>query len=171
MRIQAIVYTSNTGYTRQYAQMLGEKLHIPVMELQTAMTQLPTGSPILYMGWLMAGKVQGYRKAARRCRVLAVCAVGMGATGSQIESVRKANDILPTLPVFTLQGGYDPHRLKGIYRFTMALMAKVLERQLKASAHLEDRAMLDLLRHGGSRVSEKNFSAVLDWYGREIQNN
>lgn len=171
MRIQAIVYTSNTGYTRQYAQILGEKLHIPVMELQTAMTELPTGNPILYMGWLMAGKVQGYRKAARRYRVLAVCAVGINASGSQIESVRKANDILPTLPVFTLQGGYDLHRMKGVYRFTMALMTKILEKNLKASAHSEDRAILDLLRHGGSRVSEKNLSAVLDWYGRKIQNN
>lgn len=170
MRIQAIVYTSNTGYTRQYAQMLGEKLHIPAMELQSARAQLPTGSPILYMGWLMAGKVQGYRSAARRYRVLAVCAVGMRGTGSQIESVRKANDILPTLPVFTLQGGYDPNRLKGIYKLMMTLMTKALEKQLKASVPSDERTMRDLLRHGGSRVNEKNLSAVLNWYVREIQN-
>ena len=53
--IQAIVYTSNTGYTAEYARMLGEKTGLPVLTLDEAKKSLPARAPILYLGWLMAG--------------------------------------------------------------------------------------------------------------------
>ena len=37
MRANAIVYTSNTGYTQQYAKLLGEKTGLPVYSLDEAM--------------------------------------------------------------------------------------------------------------------------------------
>ena len=39
--IQAIVYTSNTGYTAEYARMLGEKTGLPVLTLNEAKKSLP----------------------------------------------------------------------------------------------------------------------------------
>ena len=66
---------------------------------------------MIYLGWLMAGKVQGYAKAAKRYRVAAVCGVGMGASGSQLADVRKANSLGDALPLFTLQGGFDMDKL------------------------------------------------------------
>ena len=59
MKPSAIVYTSNTGYTAEYARMLGEKTGLPVWEL--ASRQVPKGSDIVYLGWLMAGNIQGYK--------------------------------------------------------------------------------------------------------------
>ena len=38
--IQAIVYTSNTGYTAEYARMLGEKTGLPVLTLNEAKKSL-----------------------------------------------------------------------------------------------------------------------------------
>ena len=55
--IQAIVYTSNTGYTAEYARMLGEKTGLPVLTLNEAKKSLPVRAPILYLGWLMAGSL------------------------------------------------------------------------------------------------------------------
>ena len=120
MKPTAILYTSNTGYTRQYAQMLGGKLGLPVYPLQEAFSELPRGSSVIYLGWLMAGKVQGYAQAAKRYRIGAVCGVGMGATGSQIQDLRRANALPDSLPVFTMQGGFDMNRLRGIYKFGLA---------------------------------------------------
>ena len=91
MKPEAIVYTSNTGYTAEYARMLGESTGLPVYDLNAAAVQLKPGTEILYLGWLMAGAVKGYKAAAKRYRVCAVCGVCMGATGSQLEEVRKAN--------------------------------------------------------------------------------
>ena len=166
MKPNAIVYTSNTGYTRQYAQLLAKKTGLPVYSLEEAGKKLPRGNAVIYLGWLMAGKVQGYAKAARRYQVAAVCGVGMGPTGSQMEDLRKANALSDAMPVFTLQGGFDGKRLKGIYKMMMSVMAKTLGKKMaqKPNRTPEEDDMLDLLQNGGSRVKEDNLNALLQWY-------
>ena len=117
----------------------------------------------------MAGKVQGYKKAAKRYNIAAVCGVGMGATGSQLQDVQKANILPPSMPVFTLQGGFDMKRLRGIYKLMMTIMSKTAGKMLseKKDRTPDEDDMLDLLLNGGNRVSEENLAAVLDWYQKE----
>ena len=170
MRPNAIVYTSNTGYTCQYAVLLGDKTGLPVYSLEEAAQTLAAGNSVVYLGWLMAGKVQGYAKAAKRYRVEAVCGVGMGATGSQLEDVRKTNALSDALPLFTLQGGFDITRLRGIYRLMMNVMSKTMGKALaeKQDRTADEDAMLDLLVHGGNCVSEENLAAVMEWYRQAV---
>ncbi|MGM9662155.1 MAG: hypothetical protein ACI3WR_03580 [Oscillospiraceae bacterium] len=169
MRPNAIVYTSNTGYTEQYARLLGERTGLPVYALSGAGAGPARGERILYLGWLMAGRVQGYPKAAKRYRVEAVCGVGMGPTGSQLRELRQANRLPADMPVFTLQGGFDMAKLRGVYRLMMTVMAKTAGKGLadKKDRTAEEDAMLALLTRGGSCVSGENLAAVLDWYGQE----
>ena len=87
--IKAIVYTSNTGSTAQYARMLGELVQLPVFSLPDAARKLENQTEIIYLGWVMASQVKGYAKAAKRFRVRAVGAVGMAATGSSDRAVRE----------------------------------------------------------------------------------
>ena len=164
MKPSAIVYTSNTGYTAEYARMLGEKTGLPVWEL--ASRQVPRGSDILYLGWLMAGNIQGYKKAARDYRIRAVCAVGMSATGSQLEYLRKTNAIPEEIPLYPIQGGFDLERLHGVYKLMMTIMKKTAGKGLadKADRTPEEDALLDLLQNGGSRVREENLDGILAWY-------
>lgn len=166
MKPTAIVYTSNTGYTAEYARLLGQGTGLPVYALSEAAEKLNSGAAIVYLGWLMAGKVQGYGKAAKRYSVCAVCGVGMGATGSQMEDVRKANALPAGLPLFTLQGGFDMAKLHGIYKFMMTVMAKTMGKRLAAKADrtAEEDRMLELLIHGGSCVREEHLKDVLAWY-------
>ena len=166
MNANAIVYTSNTGYTAQYAGLLGKRTGLPVYSMAEAGAKLSAGNCVIYLGWLMAGKVQGYAKAAKRYRVAAVCGVGMGATGSQLADVRKANSLGDELPLFTLQGGFDMSRLKGIYKLMMQVMAKTVGKSLAAKQDrtAEEDQMLTLLTQGGSCVSEENLQPVLDWF-------
>ena len=169
MKPNAIVYQSNTGYTRQYALMLGKMTGLAVYALEEALEKLPSGQNVLYMGWLMAGKVQGYAKAVRRYTIAAVCGVGMGATGSQMQDLRKANAISASVPVFTLQGGFDITKLRGIYKLMMTIMIKTAGKGLseKKDRTPDEDAMLELMLHGGSRVSEENLSDVVAWYRSE----
>lgn len=164
--IQAIVYKTNTGYTEQYAKMLGEKTGLPVYALDEARAHLSDASEIIYMGWLMASKVAGYAAAAKRYQVTAVCGVGMGATGTQLPEIRKALGLSEAFPLFTLQGGFDMKKLHGIYRLMMAVMAKTAGKSLAAKADKtpEESDMLDMLQNGGSRVREENLAEVLAWY-------
>lgn len=163
--IQAIMYTSNTGFTARYAHMLGEKTGLPVCSLGDA-GGVPAGGQIIYMGWLMAGGVKGYKKAAKRWKVACVCGVGMAATGSQLDDVRRANALPPEMPVFTLQGGYDRSKLRGLYKLAMTIMGKTLGGKLekKPDRTPDEEDMLAMMREGGDRVSEENLRAVLAWY-------
>lgn len=166
MKPNSIVYTSNTGYTREYAVLLGEKTGLPVYSLEEADKKLAQGNTIVYLGWLMAGKVQGYAKASSRYHIAAVCGVGMGANGSRLEDVRKANGLAEELPLFTLQGGFDITRLRGVYKLMMTVMAKTMGKKMaeKTDRTPEEDDMLELLTRGGSRVCAENLTEVVDWY-------
>ena len=58
MKPEAIVFTSQTGFTRQYAHMLGQMLSLPVYSLEEAVSKLPGGHHILYLGWVHASHVR-----------------------------------------------------------------------------------------------------------------
>lgn len=163
MKPEAIVYTSNTGYTAEYAKILGAITGLPVYALNETQEK---DIPIIYLGWLMAGSVKGYKKAAKRFKICAVCGVGMGATGSQIKDIKKANNLPNDMPIFSLQGGFDINKLKGIYKFMMNTMKRTVGKSLanKKDRTADEDVMLDLMLNGGNYVSRENLKDILDWY-------
>lgn len=54
--MKAIVYTSNTGSTARYAELLGHETGLPVYASETR--NLPAGAEIIYLGWIMAGEIK-----------------------------------------------------------------------------------------------------------------
>ena len=97
--MNAIVYTSNTGTTKEYAKLLSDKLSLPYYSLDEIEYKVKPGSKIIYLGWIMASRVKGYKKVVKDYDVRAVCAVGMGATGTQVKEVRTKNKIPSAIPV------------------------------------------------------------------------
>ena len=169
MKPSAIVYTSNTGFTAQYASLLGGETGLPVYSLEDASKSLPQSSPIVYLGWLTVGKVQGYDKAVTKFNLQALCAVGMAKSGSQMEDVKKSNNLPQGLPLFTLQGGFDLKKLRGVYKLMMLVMSKTVAKKLAAKPDRtpDEEDMLDLFQNGGNRVSLENLRPVLAWYEGE----
>ena len=165
MKLTAIVYTYNTGHTRQYALLLGEQVGLPVYSLEEANSHLSGGSPVIYLGWIHASHVKGYSAAARRFAVCAVCGVGLCDAGTLTDQVRKATAIAEDIPLFTLQGGIDRSRLKGMDKLMISLLAKGLAAQKQRSA--QDERMLELLNKDESYVSSENLAEVVQWYRDE----
>ena len=165
MKPTAIVYTSNTGHTRQYALLLGEQIGLPAYSLDEANSQLSGGSPVIYLGWLHASHVKGYSKASKRFALCAVCGVGLCDTGTLTSEVRKATSIPEDIPLFTLQGGIDRSRLKGMDKLMISMLTKGLAAKKQRSA--QDERMLELLSGDESFVSPENLSEVLQWYREE----
>ena len=167
--IAAIVYTSNTGSAAQYARLLSGKTGLPVYALKDALKVLSQRSEIIYIGWIAASAVKGYAKAAKRYHIRAVCAVGMGQTGTQTEIVRRKASVPSNIPLFTLQGNFNVKKLHGIYRPMMEIMVKTAGKSLAAKKDRtpEEDDMLDMMLHGGKRVRIENLSAVLDWYNAQ----
>lgn len=164
MKSQAIIYTSNTGHTMQYARLLGEKTGLPVYELSEAKTQVAKDTDVIYLGWLMASMVKGYSKAIKQYKISAVCGVGLCDTGSLLEEVRKNNNIPTETPVFTLQGGMDHSKLRGMNKFMINMLTKSMAS--KENRTEDEEKMLTLLQKGGNYVCEENLQEVLKWYNK-----
>ncbi len=163
--MEAIIYTSNAGTSRQYAEMLGQVLGLRVYALSDK-SPIEPKAEIIYVGWLMGGIIKGYKKASSRYAVKAVCAVGLAKSGSQDEYVAKTNKIPSDIPVFSLQGGFDITKLSGVYKLMMNIMVRTAGKALseKQGKTPEEADMLDMLLNGGNRVSAENLQRVVAWY-------
>ena len=164
--MKAVVYTSNTGSTEHYAKLLGHELSVSVYSTEEAGNKLPTGTEIIYLGWIMAGKIRGYGLAREKYKICAVCAVGMGQTGTQQKEIREKNSIPEKIPVFTLQGNFNVEKLHGMYKMMMSIMVKTAGKALekKADRTPEEEDMLDMMLHGGERIRIQNLQGVISWY-------
>ena len=159
----AIVYTSNTGHTARYAKMIGAKVNLPVYELREAAKLLEQGTQVIYLGWLFANQVSGFRKAKKLFDIVVVCAVGLCDTGTATAGIREANAMMESLPLFTLQGGMDKTSLQSSYRFAINLLTKCME--AKQDKTEDDERMLYLLKNDADYVCEENIAAFMQWYG------
>jgi len=162
--IKAIVYKSNTGYTKTYAEMLAQKTGIPCYDLNTAKRAVTNGSDVIFMGWLMAGTIKGYKTAKKKFNIAAVCGIGMSDGEFQYQHVVDTNKLSDT-PAFVLQGGFDLDKLTGPYKLMMQIMKSTAGKGLseKTDRTPMEEDMLDLLTNGGSRVKEENLKDIIDW--------
>ena len=158
-----IVYQSNTGFTKQYAEMLARAEKLKLYALDEA--GLPQDTEVFYMAPLMAGHITGVEKAVKQFRVVGVCGVGMSPPGRDIlNTLSKANSI-PNAPIFYLQGGWAPKQVGWVKRQAVNMVTRsfrqALEAKTKRTAY--EQANLDMLRKGGSMVAYENLSTIRDW--------
>ena len=111
--------------------------------------------------WIFASQIKGYGKAAGRYRVCALCGVGLTPTGGRREEVRKASKAPEDIPLFTLQGGMDRGKLRGMNKLAISMLTKGLQGQDQRSP--ADEEMLALLTRDDCYVSLENLSEVLNW--------
>lgn len=159
---EAIVYTSKTGYTKQYADMLGAELSLPVCSVKEARARLSKGDTVIYLGWICASRIKGYAGVARRFKVCIVCGVGLCDTGTMLDEVRRATAVPTDIPLFTLQGGFDRSRLHGVSKLVIAVLTKGLSDRKTRSA--TDERMLELLTSDAVYVSRDKLQGVIDRY-------
>jgi len=167
MDIVAVVYTSNTGHTKEYASILSEKLSVPCYELGEAKSKLTKEANIIYLGWLMAGTIKGFKKAKSLFNINAVCAVGMSDSDEQLEDVKKSNHT-GDIKTFLLAGGLEKSKLTGVYKFMMNVARKGLRDGLSAKKDRteEEEKMLKLMLNDTNLVSEERLLEVMEFiYG------
>lgn len=162
MKPNAIIYTSNTGYTKRYAELLSAKTGLPAYTIEEANKNIEKGSSVIYMGWIFASNVKGYKKAVKDYNISVVCAVGLCDTGTLLDEVRKAISLSESTPLFTVQGGMDHSKLRGINKLMINMLTKGLSSKTEKSE--DENRMLSLIQNGGDFVSEENLSEVLNWW-------
>lgn len=163
--ISAIVFTSNSGYTAQYARLLGQATGLPVNDLSQMHSPQPD-KEVIYLGWLMAGQVMGLKKALKMFKVRAICQVGMGPASRAASAALKAKLGIIGMEVFTLQGGFDIKKLHGPYKWIMLLKCRQIKKMLEAKESLNEAQQMtyDMATKGASNVKAENLQGVIDWY-------
>lgn len=161
--MEAIIYTSGTGSTKRYAEMLGEKLAKPVFALSDAPEEL-NGKEVIYMGWVMASAIQGLPDAMGKYDVKAVCAVGLlgiSDDGKNEEELISKNGI--QVPLYVLPGCFNVKKLTGIYKIMMGMMVKKVESEMKKKENLseKERMALKAFTDGIDLVDEANLEKIL----------
>ena len=155
--IKSIVYKSSTGHTKQYAEMLGEALKIPVYNLKEAKSNLKKNDEIIFLGWVCATKIQGLSKI-KNYNVKCIGAVGVYPTEKNyIESLRKTNKLNAEL--FYLRGGLNYNKLTGLKKKVLQFVGNMMEKENKA----ENQEMIKLFKDGGNYVSDENLKPMLKY--------
>lgn len=149
-----IVYESNTGHTKKYAEMLGEELNIPVYSLNDNKI---SDDEIIYMGWVFADKISGYDKVKNK-NIKCVAAVGMNLpnekTRNKLIQINNLNK-----PLFCLQGGIDYSKLKGLKKILLKMVAKQVIKENKS----EDKALILMFKNGGYSIKKENLRDIIDY--------
>ena len=169
MKPKAIVYTSNTGHTTAYAELLSERIDLPAYALEEALGKLPKKCPIIYMGWIRAGKIRDYGKAARRFDVRAACGVGMTAGGMNADRLRKATGVRDDIDVHAIPGGFELNKLNGMLYSVMKKTAEKVAADLRAKPDRtpEEDNMLMLMTRGAAQIDPRRLDRLVEWYKKQ----
>lgn len=157
--MKTIVYTSNSGSTERYAEMLSKKTGIPVFELSKAEK---TDAQVIYFGWVMAGEIQGLSQAREKFKnIKAVVAVGMMPNEKSKKEATEKNKI--TEEFFYLPGEFNIKKLKGMYKMMMNMMLRMMKSKVKESGDPDDLKAVELFEKGFDGVKEENLATLIEF--------
>lgn len=161
-----IIYRSNTGFTREYAEMLGKAEKMKVFPLSEAVSKVSSGEEVFYMGPLTAGHIAGIDQAVKKFNLKGACGVGMSPDSRHtMESMVRANYV-PNAPLFYLQGGWAPKKVGWLKRRMVNMVTKSVREALRAKGSRrtpDEDKYLEFLTHGGSFVAFENLEDIRNW--------
>lgn len=160
----AVVYNSISGSCKRYAEMISAKLSIPAVDIKNA--HVRSGGKVIYVSWIMAGKITGLEKAMSKFNVGAVVQVGMGAVSEKSEAfAREKNAINPEIPVFCKQGAFDINKLPVHFRIIMRMKNKEIAERLNKKGNLneQEKATLKMAETGKGEPACWCVSDIVEW--------
>lgn len=159
----SIVYVSNAGSSKRYAEMLSEKTGYPCYAYGDSNDAV--GTEVIFISWVMAGAVQGISEARVKFGTLkAIVAVGMMKSESQDAALKEKNDISEAF--FSLAGAFDIKKLTGMYKMMMGMMMKMIKGKLKESDDPKAKEIVEKFEDGFDMVSEDNLGEILEFLGK-----
>ena len=164
-KVDAIVYVSNAGHSKEYAEIIAKEAGVEAYELSDAKKTLRKSSAVLFIGWVMGSGIKGYKSAVKSFIVLGVVAVGMTPMGASDAEIKEKNNVPSGQEFFYLQGGFEWDKVGGADKAIMKVVKKKLMKDLgdKADPTDGEKDVIELINEGGSRVSAENASKVIEW--------
>ena len=145
--------------------MLAKAERLKCFELEDG-PQPEAGAEVFYLGPLMAGHIGGLDQAMKHFSVKGICGVGMSPPGEGVmRTLRRAN-YTADLPLFYLQGGWDPKKVGWLKRRMVGMATRSIRRALQERGSrrtAEEEQGLNFLLRGGSYVAYENLAPIQSW--------
>lgn len=129
-----VIYRSKTGFTKRYAEWIGEELSCEVVDFNySGKVSFKDVNLIIYGAYIHAGKINGIKKIKKlaeekKCR-LVVFATGASPAEmhDEIANMWKGNEIDDKTPHFYMQSGLCYEKMDLFSKLMMKLFAKMMK--------------------------------------------
>ena len=153
----AIIYETQGGSSRRYAEWLSERLNIvcaPKEEFKDG-----TDEDIIYIGWRSGPMIVGLSDLPNREKVIAAICVGLEQYDKRaMETVGNKNGIGK---LFYVRGAMD----RGKLRFGQKLLLGLVSIKMLLFNHSpEDKEVRRVMDHGGDLSSPEQLDDFVEWY-------
>lgn len=160
---QIVIYQSSTGFTKQYAKWIAERLQCEAKDIkQIKKNEISEYDRIVYGGWIMAGMVSGLDKIkVAKPKSLVVYGVGMKSEDDElIQKIIEQNQLINT-PFFYYQGGVKMNELGFIKRQMLKMVKVSIENKQDKTA--EDIKMLKLFNESGDYSNIEAIKSLVEY--------
>ena len=148
-----IVYGSQYGTAKRYAEKFAEMTHFPVISYEKAKT-LTDYEQIIYFGGLYAGGVKGLKNTVKKLSPntkLIIVTVGLADVSDEenVKNIRNSvkkqvpEHLLKAASVFHLRGGIDYSKLNFMHKTMMGMLYRSLESKPVESLTHEEKALIE----------------------------
>ena len=151
-----IVYGSNYGTTKQYANELSRRTNMKVISFKKVNQQINDYDNIIYLGALYAGGVLGMSKTLKKLnnisnKKIIIVTVGLSDPTDEVNKNNIRNNIKNQISrevfekakIFHLRGGIDYSKLNFAHKTMMKLLYNAVKNLPKEKLTAEDRAMIE----------------------------
>lgn len=169
-----IIYTSQTGFTKKYAEWISARIGADLMTIQEAkkakMVFYEKYDAIVYGGWTMAGSVVNSKWFLQKAinwknKKLAIFCVGASpeANPDIEDNLRKllTDEQREYIMAFYCQGGLDYSKMKAPSKFAMKALVTSISK--KKDATPKDKAMLEMISHSYDISDEKYIEPIVQY--------
>lgn len=164
-----ILYHSQTGFTRRYAELLAQRLQCSAEALEAKPT-LDAYECVIFGSWVCAGSIQKLNPfkrmlpsmAGKRIIVFAVGSTppGMTDAAEQIFARAFTPEERKSIRTFYLQGGLNYERMRGAHRLLLRLLCHMLRGKKQPTE--EEKAMLQTLSGSFDAVDERSIEPIVE---------
>lgn len=164
-----VIYKSKSGFTKKYAEWIGEQLGADIREAsKVALETLTTYDCLIYGGGLYAGGINGVKLITKNLRLLRGKRIAVFATGASPAGEEAINEVLnknftpeqqKQIRFFYLRGGFDFNKLSPLYKVVMSLMKWSLKK--KKNPTPDERGMLAAFDRPVDFTERKNIKDLI----------
>ena len=169
-----VIYNSQTGFTKRYAQWIAEAAGAECVELERAKKRsFDDYDAIIFGGWACAGGIsklkwfKAHMDNWRGKKLIVYCVGGSPAEAPDIHQALRSNFSdaqWEKVKVFYITGGLKYEKMSSVSKMMMKVFLKTL--RAKKDKTEEEKVMVEMISHSYDISDRKYIEPILEWLKR-----